>query len=553
MVFIILLLSFVEGFVAFLSPDELRNITLNYAIPTFTKIEFMSKYGKLVFPKIANCKIDGQYTKNDVIIAFSKDIGKCLLYEIGESVFEHGGEAFFAIASDNLNESSWENNIYYNNHSEEYVYHSDDSIALDTFCLVLLNANSLLEKYKNQSPIWIEYSYKQFPRTKSPNFEFAVTSYLSISDKFFLELENMYKDYDIYIYNLDLFFVCDITNYYYTDENYDKFDEENCLMINANKEINVSYCYYSDYTTGYDRMMTIAVMLNYYFSFPSSALVNDFIDFLSFFRIECNEENYSYDCIKEAFTSRGIVPDSNTFVLYKHNKNSLPNDYTYSINGVFIYQSGFMRTAYKFADSNQVKTGILYIEKCNDVCYLEDLFDLSCSKECNTTLCAYDNLSCLQNNGCFSFMLGDGYCNSICQSDPDCLETETTTTNNKIYFLLIVILIPIIGGILLIIIVIFIIHKRKSKKKFEELSKRKESNNRILPPLNPIIYNRETRFKGENLCTLDLKGIEIGESVVVMKNCFHIYHYDCVIRRYEKNGTYECLICAQDEASTNRA
>lgn len=80
---------------------------------------------------------------------------------------------------------------------------------------------------------------------------------------------------------------------------------------------------------------------------------------------------------------------------------------------------------------------------------------------------------------------------------------------------------------------------------------RKEPNKKILP-FDPIIYNEETRFKGENLCTLDLKAIEIGESVVVMKKCLHIYHYDCVVKRYERYNDFECLICGQEDAPTNR-
>lgn len=135
-------------------------------------------------------------------------------------------------------------------------------------------------------------------------------------------------------------------------------------MIYINADMNVSYYYYSDYATGYDRLMAIAMMLNYYFSIPNSNLINDFTDFLSDLRKKYYDDNYPYDCFNKILISHGITPDSNPYVLYKYNRDKLPNNYTYSINGVFIYNYNFMKDAYKFASSNQAKVSKFYIEKC---------------------------------------------------------------------------------------------------------------------------------------------------------------------------------------------
>lgn len=74
----------------------------------------------------------------------------------------------------------------------------------------------------------------------------------------------------------------------------------------------------------------------------------------------------------------------------------------------------------------------------------------------------------------------------------------------------------------------------------------------MLSPLKPTIFKQDTKFEGEPVCILDLKAIEIDDLVVVMKNCFHIYHYDCMVRRYEEDKIYKCLICNPENPQPNR-
>lgn len=75
----------------------------------------------------------------------------------------------------------------------------------------------------------------------------------------------------------------------------------------------------------------------------------------------------------------------------------------------------------------------------------------------------------------------------------------------------------------------------------------------MLPSINQVVFDEKISYNGEALCTIDLRAIVIGESVVVMKNCNHIYHYECIVKRYENDNTLECMICGQEGNIFNRA
>lgn len=92
----------------------------------------------------------------------------------------------------------------------------------------------------------------------------------------------------------------------------------------------------------------------------------------------------------------------------------------------------------------------------------------------------------------------------------------------------------------------FITHILKSNKIIENLRKNQERKTDILPLMNIITFDDKTNYNGDALCTLDLKAILVGDKVVIMKNCAHIYHYNCMIKRYEKDKTYECPECNQE-------
>lgn len=441
MVIFLLFINLSEGLVAFLSPDELRNITLEYAVPVFTSIEFLQNYGKLVFVSIKNCEYDRTFEIDEVVAVFSEDIEECSLYDLVKNARINQAKAFFAIASDDHDGYSWENNITFNDYSQEFTFNSFESSHLDIFCLVLLNVHSKLNKYKDESPIWIQYSYKQFPRSENPVIEFSLTSNFSRNSIFFNEFKEINTEINSDQFNL--FFIPDKSlNYYDCGYEYG-YEEENCLIVNITSNKNITYCLYPDYPTkGKERLVVISLIMNYYYTYYSC--ITDFSDFLSELYSKCNDA-YSINCTSNVLTSFSVVPIKDPYVLYMKCKYVESTYYAYSINNVFIYTSKFINEAYSYSDVNQLE-GNDYLETCNAGCNYKDLYDLECSKACNNSLCNYDNLDCLMITNCHTFMQEDGYCSSLCPSDPDCSNTGSSYSKNDI---LLIIIISIIGGILL--------------------------------------------------------------------------------------------------------
>ncbi|OMJ71836.1 hypothetical protein SteCoe_29846 [Stentor coeruleus] len=209
-----------------------------------------------------------------------------------------------------------------------------------------------------------------------------------------------------------------------------------------------------------------------------------------------------------------------------------------------------MENFYIISNKNKSQYCKFYVDECDSGCSYEDLLDLQCSKKCNTTLCGYDNLNCLRTNECFNFMLGDGYCNSMCPSDPDCSYIENNNDSDY-YLLIIAIVIPIICGVLLIVVILFIVFIIKSSETIKNLRDNLESKEEAFSLMNIQIFDDKTNYNGEALCILDIKVISIGDKVAIMKNCTHIFHYNCMIKRYEKEKTYECFTCNQNNRELN--
>ncbi|OMJ67325.1 hypothetical protein SteCoe_35543 [Stentor coeruleus] len=551
MVLIVIFISIAQGLVTFLSPDVLRNLTLPYAVPFFTKVEFMQRYGKLIFAGTTDCKVDGKFKENEVVVVFSKDIGDCYLYDVAQSAEMAGGGAFFAVVSEtfydedgNFNqEYEWEDEIDDYELFEGYSYYSEEDKSLNIFCLVLLDGHSILKKYETQPPIWIQYSYNYLSRTKSTDFKFGLTEDFKNIDIFFSELEGFAYSFEIYIYNLDLFLI----NAYSTEiSSEEEINDEQCVKVNVNSYKIVSICLYTyDDSTGYEKLMVITLVLNYYYSFSSTDYIYDFLNFLNSLKISCYNK-YTISCISDVLVEYGAVPNLDTYILYQHNIDKNSPHYFYKINNVFIYTTGVMESTYIIANTYEAKHSNFYIDECDDGCSYIDLFDSICTDKCNTSKCSYDNLNCIQNNECFTFMLGDGYCNSVCSEDPDC---KTNDSDDNDYFLIVVIVIPIFAGLLIIIIALFIIYILYSKKKNEKSNKDNKSKKKFLSSIKKITFNENLSYKGEALCTIDLKAIVAGESVVIMDNCCHIYHFECVSKRYEIDNILECLLCHQESSN----
>ncbi|OMJ68499.1 hypothetical protein SteCoe_34022 [Stentor coeruleus] len=534
MIILLLSISCAQGFLNFITPDELKNLTAYEEIATFSPVQFLPNYGKLAFADVNDCEVNGNYDKEDVITIFQNDLDDyCEILELATSAKHAGGGAFVFILSD-------DDYYYYdkiNYEGEELVYAYEGNDKIDIFCLIVYGGiDKALKDYKN-STVWVNYGYKTIPREYSPKIKYFMASDYSIDAIFFSELNDLDYYEDLSLYNLELVFLSD----------YDTYDYESGYCVNTNNSLayDISYCLYSnDYATGYQKIMSTVIILNYYYSLPPNYYLYYFLSFLYDVYDTCFYD-YGEECISEIVTYYEGVPNTDPYILVLHHTEFYLTIPCYSVNGVFIYTQGYLTEAYILGYYNSYYG-------CDDDCMYYELTDLNCKHECNSTVCGYDNLLCLQENNCFIFTYGDGYCSQSCLSDPDC-ETSLDSSSDDYPYLLLKILIPIIGGLLIILIVVFVLYIIYIKKKVK-VSKDKEGSADVLNEgIKAITFTKKVPYNGEALCTIDLKSISVGEKVFVIPECKHIFHYDCIKAKQEEKTYQGCPICNQvRETEANR-
>lgn len=197
----------------------------------------------------------------------------------------------------------------------------------------------------------MQYSYNYIPKKNSPDFEFGLTEDFVRSDLFFSELENFAYSFNIYIYNLDLYLMDVYSNEISGEE---EINDEMCVKVNVDHYKNVSLCLYTyDGSMGSEKLMSIALILNYYYSFSSTDFVDNFLDFLYDLKISCSIE-YTINCISDVLIAHGTVPNLDAYIIYQHNTDISFRHYFYKINDVSIFTSGIMKTSYIIGNKNKV-------------------------------------------------------------------------------------------------------------------------------------------------------------------------------------------------------
>lgn len=154
----------------------------------------------------------------------------------------------------------------------------------------------------------------------------------------------------------------------------------------------------------------------------------------------------SVECHEEVLIDSGIEPNYDDSVI---NQGFSDGDIfaRASVNEVYIYDFIFIHDLYLLSSSSENFLSFI----CSSDCTLKNLTDTSCDTNCNNSKCSYDFLECLKNDACYTFIIDDGNCNSLCPGEKDCQGTEKDDDNddddNK--YLLVKILVPIFGFLIM--------------------------------------------------------------------------------------------------------
>lgn len=255
MIIFLLSITCVQGFLKFIAPDELKNVTVYEVIATFSKVQLLPNYGKLAFADVENCKIKGSYNESDVITIFEKKLEyRCDIRNLALSAKDTGGGAFVLVLSfDDVYYYYYDHEVNYE--GEELVYSYEGNEQIDIPCLMVYgDIEKVLEDYKINSNVWVNYGYKTIPREYSPKIKYFMASDFTVDSYFLSEICNIaYYEY-LHHYNLELVFL------------YDYYESENCVSTNSPLSDYLSFCLYSNtYATGYQKIMSTVIILNYYY------------------------------------------------------------------------------------------------------------------------------------------------------------------------------------------------------------------------------------------------------------------------------------------------
>ena len=159
--------------------------------------------------------------------------------------------------------------------------------------------------------------------------------------------------------------------------------------------------------------------MNFYFSLVNNEDSLRFFSFLTDLYSSC-EFNYSSDCTSTVLQSYQVTYNlSASPLVYSKSWQSLSPFYT--INSIPYFWPGSLESTYCLSLDSPSSN----CESCSIGCSSADLASSICTSACNVSSCGFCNVKGLQYEGCYTFLLGGGTCDSQSYYDIDCFTHDT--------------------------------------------------------------------------------------------------------------------------------
>ena len=406
---LILLFRFCFGSLFIYSPDELKGPISNLTIFGFGNPSFYDTVGKLVFLDLTSCSVTSPLDTYSIAVITLPSNSSCLYSEIVLSVQNNGGIGSIIVVSPN-------------DHDQSFIP-STELLDEEISILALAIGSELgekLQKYSNEE-IWVSYNYDVSIK-EEPVITYYLTSDIHTDEKFFSKLQDLNDRISLSPDKFRIGFSYVMPSDPRVDKSKDCLDSTIfCLPPNA-------------VATGSQRLESAVISLNYFSSLKDSEAVSKIISYFQFLDRFCSAD-YSHTCHQLLISSHGGSSNTSREVL--DYVPVLTGDYFFIIFTIGLntfYWEQFLEEEYCFS-STLPYSGC---PKCSDECPFTDLSETECIAVCNTSACGYGNMKCLESNECFTFMLGDGNCNSQCTNDPDCTLDSSRSLFILVLFVVIV-------------------------------------------------------------------------------------------------------------------
>jgi hypothetical protein len=170
----------------------------------------------------------------------------------------------------------------------------------------------------------------------------------------------------------------------------------------------------SEDLSGKSILETYSMILNVYEQLDSPDPTTTYLKYLKAVLGNCDTESnctsrYSKGYVPNFYFDKGVL---DRYGLLEKRRAGV------SVNNVDIIWLDYLEPAYCLSFSDPPST----CQECSQGCPFSEIRSGNCSIWCDNEDCGFSNLACLEQNGCFNFMINDGNCNEVCFGDPDCTD-----------------------------------------------------------------------------------------------------------------------------------
>lgn len=393
-----MILLFLIGHIAsstfqIISPQKIADKDIEVRAYNFGNPSFLLTYGELVKSSIENCDYTlYQQSKSTFVVLYNTD--KCDILSLAKSVQESGAQGVIFVSSSNITAG---------------ILLSKDT-RKDEISIIALNisaeSGALINKYED-GEIWIKYQHNPFLTFTSSNIELMLSSDFGLDKPFITKLEDFINTYADFIFIEEINIRPISVNQAY--------NEDNCIIYSQTDFACADR--FSSSITGANKLNITVLFLNVYSKIKSfeefSGLLQAMIDLYS----KCDIEK-SIECAENVFSNHSLPINYDPQVLSSKKDLDFAIPY-YSLKDstYLLWWSDYLEQAFCLTSSDSVNI----CRNLTQSCTYENVKDSSCSSLCNTTDANYDNLNCLEEDKCYTFLLGNDFCeNFICPNDPDC-------------------------------------------------------------------------------------------------------------------------------------
>ncbi|OMJ90365.1 hypothetical protein SteCoe_7280 [Stentor coeruleus] len=397
MCLILFLIQYATGVLQVITPTNFPLVFINTIQANFGNPSLLKTYAKLIKITSQECIITTDNHSHDTFIVVYNWID-CDIIKLAKSIQNSRAQGMILVYDKDIENS----NIIFSNDQKK------DEITI--IVLGISKSSGDMIKIKADGEIWITYQYASFTKFESPHIELGLSLDFNLDKPFIKSFQEFIGNFTqtVFLESISV----KLINFY------KKYNSTDCIYYNSSDYICADTSL-SD-ISGSSKLNIIVLFLNAYSNVKTindfSSLLSSLLDYYSL----C-ENNVAIECAISVLNKYNLSIIYDITILENNIYSTYASPWFYLNSYYKLYWNEYLENAYCLTLKNSQNICQNYDQTCS----YEDLKDKNCKQNCNTSYSNYDNLRCLYEKNCYSFLLGDGFCqDSICINDPDCEKSK---------------------------------------------------------------------------------------------------------------------------------